>query len=631
MIQTREFALTRAEYRRFLRRALLRRSARAIALAWFLVAALMLYLGDLGSSRGLARTLGSWWPLLAILAGWTLWLWLWLPYRMARAPASVAALRARRVRFDADGLEIDAADGTHLRTGYATIEGVTSDDDFVLIRHDSGAVSPIPHHAFADPGDRDAALAMVEAGRAGGTDGVDGAAPATSRQGGLVSGLRRNLAAGLRMLGLRGPTASDLAVSADQLVLLSIVSFVVAICGEYLSMAGEVEYNSFGFASHATSLLLLLAALYLTARLLQRPARFLTLAIAILSLDPWFTVLRYLAEGAANHGVDGAQMLQFAVFVWYVAAWARVVWRVFDEHGGSVAVALTSLFLVVMVPASQLPDEPFWYERYDDSGLPDINVEDVFYRQQGMVDAVTAALDEQRPGVIDLYHLGFGSDANQRVFRREVAQVQRVLDERFDTAGRSMTLVNAGDTVDETPIASASNLALALRGIARKMDREEDVLLLYLTSHGSSNGELAVDFWPLDLNPLSARRLRRMLDEAEIRWRVIVVSACYSGSFINALKDEHTVVITAAASNRTSFGCSNDNEFTYFGDAYFKQALSQTWSFIEGYRLAKELVTRREQAEHLEPSEPRLFVGAQAEAHLEQLAARLAAVRDGRG
>jgi Peptidase C13 family len=31
---------------------------------------------------------------------------------------------------------------------------------------------------------------------------------------------------------------------------------------------------------------------------------------------------------------------------------------------------------------------------------------------------------------------------------------------------------------------------------------------------------------------------------------VLVVSACYSGSFIDTLKDDHTLIITAAAANR---------------------------------------------------------------------------------
>ena len=64
-----------------------------------------------------------------------------------------------------------------------------------------------------------------------------------------------------------------------------------------------------------------------------------------------------------------------------------------------------------------------------------------------------------------------------------------------------------------------------------------------------------------------------MLDDAGIRNRVIVVSSCYSGTFVDALRDDDTLVMTASAKDRNSFGCSNEADFTYFGKAYFDEAL----------------------------------------------------------
>ena len=43
---------------------------------------------------------------------------------------------------------------------------------------------------------------------------------------------------------------------------------------------------------------------------------------------------------------------------------------------------------------------------------------------------------------------------------------------------------------------------------------------------------------------IAPETLRHALDEAGIQRRVVVVSACYSGGFVPALQDEHTLVIT---------------------------------------------------------------------------------------
>ena len=81
-----------------------------------------------------------------------------------------------------------------------------------------------------------------------------------------------------------------------------------------------------------------------------------------------------------------------------------------------------------------------------------------------------------------------------------------------------------------------------------------------------------------------------MLDEARIRWRVVLVSACYSGGFLDPLKGDTTMVITAAHKDRTSFGCADENEFTYFGRAFFKEALPGSASFQDAFARAESLV-----------------------------------------
>src|SRR3546814_18531152 len=106
------------------------------------------------------------------------------------------------------------------------------------------------------------------------------------------------------------------------------------------------------------------------------------------------------------------------------------------------------------------------------------------------------------------------------------------------------------------------------------MDRDEDLLLLYLTMHGTEDHELAVTFPPLLEEWITPPQLRAVLDDAGIRNRVVVISACYSGGFLPDLRDARTLVITAARADRASFGCGNESAATWFGRAWLVAGLN---------------------------------------------------------
>ncbi len=118
-----------------------------------------------------------------------------------------------------------------------------------------------------------------------------------------------------------------------------------------------------------------------------------------------------------------------------------------------------------------------------------------------------------------------------------------------------------------------------------------------------------------------------MLDASDIKRRVIVVSACYSGGFIDPLKNEHSLVITTAAADRNSFGCDHENDFTYFGQAYFDEALRKTDSFITAFELARPVIAQREQMENFDASNPQIFIVQAIREPLTQFARRLSSAR----
>ena len=152
------------------------------------------------------------------------------------------------------------------------------------------------------------------------------------------------------------------------------------------------------------------------------------------------------------------------------------------------------------------------------------------------------------------------------------------------------------------------------------MDPAEDILLLYLTSHGSEDHQLYVALDPLPLNQIMPEDLAEALQTTpSVRWKVIVVNACYSGGFIDALRDDSTLVITAARSDRTSFGCGADSEITWFGKAFLADALNETTSFPDAFKRAKALVGEWEAREkEAQNSEPQIASSRSIEGKLEK-------------
>ena len=113
----------------------------------------------------------------------------------------------------------------------------------------------------------------------------------------------------------------------------------------------------------------------------------------------------------------------------------------------------------------------------------------------------------------------------------------------------------------------------------------------------------------LALTQVRPEHLKRILDRSGIKRRAVVVSSCHSGSFIPALADQNTLVITASRADRNSFGCEDRRQWTYFGDAYFNQALRQDASFRRAFDRARELIAAWEAEERQTPSLPQITGG----------------------
>ena len=233
-------------------------------------------------------------------------------------------------------------------------------------------------------------------------------------------------------------------------------------------------------------------------------------------------------------------------------------------------------------------------------------------RDQRLIAETLEAMPPQRPGQPDLYVVGFAGDGTEDVFRNEVLYLEQLVNGRFQAQGRVISLVNNPDSLDEAsgrPLATLDNLSLALDGVGRAMDPDEDLLMLFITSHGTEGHELIAELPPFVDEGIYPDDLAAAIQASGIRNRVVVVSACYSGGFLPALRSPDALVITAARKDRTSFGCGAASNVTYFGEAWLVNALNRHDDFIAAFSDARRQVAAREVEIEFTPSRPQIHVG----------------------
>ena len=244
--------------------------------------------------------------------------------------------------------------------------------------------------------------------------------------------------------------------------------------------------------------------------------------------------------------------------------------------------------------------------------------EQVMYSQRTMVQKALAELGPRTAGRPNLYVVAFGGDGGEDVFRNEAEYAAKMFPQRFGADTHVMVLENNPGSLDKHPLASWSNLEATLDGLANLMKPDEDILLLYLTTHGDEDHNLLVDMDPLPLDQIGATDLSDILNKRPFKWKVVVVNACYSGGFVPPLQGAGTLVITAARADRSSFGCGSDSDITYFGRAWLVDGLNHTPDFMEAFRQASAEIAQWEAKDKLTPSEPQMNVGAGIAAQLAQ-------------
>ena len=336
-------------------------------------------------------------------------------------------------------------------------------------------------------------------------------------------------------------------------------------------------------------------------------------ATAIQSLVPSGTIVL-----AATYG---------SLFVWWTGAMVCIVgslerrsdWRLVARVAGLWLALFGANLLVphtpVFVPPDFDPRSANWWEavyatqRAESKPRRKGEIAEIEKLQPKLLQKQIAQLAAARKDETNIYTLALAGWADQDVFIKELDGALEVIASVLPIKNRTVRLINRPDTVKTIPLANFPNFAAAVHGVGAIMDRDNDVLILLMTSHGYRTG-FALQL-PGDNSVLTPQQVAAALDGAAIKNRVVIVSACYSGIFVPPLANDTTIVLTAADAEHTSFGCAPERDWTYFGDAFFHQSLHPGSDFESAFDHARVLIHGWEMMDHATPSNPQgAFGGA---------------------
>jgi len=321
------------------------------------------------------------------------------------------------------------------------------------------------------------------------------------------------------------------------------------------------------------------------------------------------------------------QVAAVAVFalvsVWWIGAVAAVLRSATLQLPRVSLARAAAIWLALLAVSAVLPHAPVFIARNFD--MRTANLWELLHAQLAapqreaaassgdkaqavLLETQIAGLAPPTKGTAALYSLGIAGWADQDVFVKELDGGLAALGAVLPIRGRSVRLVNHSETSASLPLANQRNFDAAVQAIGAVMNKDEDILLLLMTSHGEPTG-FGLRLPSEIVTELTPQEVAAALDNAHIKNRVVIVSACYAGIFVPPLANDNTIVIAAADAQHTSFGCAPERDWTYFGDAFFRQSLRPGWDFQHAFDNARVLIHGWEIMDRAVPSNPQAHFG----------------------
>ena len=402
-----------------------------------------------------------------------------------------------------------------------------------------------------------------------------------------------------------------------QFAVFAILALGSNVLFSWLAAANGSVFNEQGLVSYLIWPMIILLGGIILARRAGNQALVFVPVILWLVADTLSALLQSLVQFFGSYGwlpswsYSFLPILFLVLFLWQTLALLWIFFRRLRISWWERIIVLVGAVALLTIWQRNVADQPIFKQ----IPVEPVLEEAALYEQPRLLQQALDRIDPSIPGKSDWYFMGVAGFSDQNVFRSEINKVRELFDVRFGTSGHSLALINNNYTWLDEPIATKTSILRGLKTIGQQMNADEDVLFLTLSSHGDEN-VIQLANPPLAMDNLDATWLREALDASGIRWRVIVVSACYSGSFIDELASPTTVIITASAADKMSFGCTNSAEMTYFGQAFFAESLRENTSFSDAFKHAAYRVQERELYMGFEPSEPQMVIGSLMETAL---------------
>jgi hypothetical protein len=407
----------------------------------------------------------------------------------------------------------------------------------------------------------------------------------------------------------------------------TVVLALVRVALQYVGAGPGPHFNPYGLNAIVAWLALELAVAAFFVRPAGRATALSALFILSIIADVAAAAIEYgaplLMSATALNAVWARATTGGAIFavevVWWVGAMTAVLLSLQPQPRLHMLARVCALWVALFAVNVVVPHAPTfvgrdfdirdanWWEYLDARYGAHGEITRLDDAQPKLLQAEISALAPRRQGTTDVYAIGIAG-MDQDVFVKELDGALQSVATILPIKDRTIRLINSHETVATVPLANGKNFAAAVHGVAAAMDKTEDVLVLVMTSHGEQTG-FALQLPGKPPAELTPQQVAATLDAEGIKNRVVIVSACFSGIFLPPLANDDTIVMTASDARSTSFGCAPERDWTYFGDALFRQSLQPGTDFQQAFDHARVLISGWELMDRLAPSNPQGHFG----------------------
>lgn len=216
-------------------------------------------------------------------------------------------------------------------------------------------------------------------------------------------------------------------------------------------------------------------------------------------------------------------------------------------------------------------------------------------------------LKKVSPGKRSVIYIGSAQHSQSLVFQRDILLAQRKFLE-INPNVQSILLSNQLESNQlNYPFATQSTLDTVFKKVGDWSQKYPINLIILISTHGNVDIlsiNIANTYWPA----IRSSHIKKWLEGLHDVPSAMLLSACFSGSFIQPLADENRIILTAAAYNRNSFGCAYHDENTYFIGNLFSTDWNSKNTWEENYRQMNEKIQQTEKKLGLPNSSPQIYL-----------------------